>query len=214
MLNFGRVLIGGLVAGLILFLVGFIFWATPLGELAYKTAGDQQGAAVQLALSQNLSQSGTGAYVIPNPTTQQGGVQYSQGPIATVFFNTQGYSPDDMSMILPGLILALVAGVLIAIGLAFGARNANYAERTRLVLFFSLGATIWTILTQPVMNHFGWGYWVYSFIAETVALVLAGLVVARWFLPPPHVAAVAPAPEPQQQPRTESEGVPLRSEQL
>jgi hypothetical protein len=198
MLNFGRVLIGGLVAGLILFVVGFIFWATPLGELAYKTADDQQSAAVQLALSQNLTQTGTGAYVIPNPTTQQGGVQYSQGPIATVYFNTQGYSPDDMSTILPGLILALVAGVLIAVGLAFGARNANFAERARLVLFFSLGATIWTILTQPVMNHFGWGYWIYSFIAETTALVLAGLVVARWFLPHPHVAAPAAAAEPPQ----------------
>ena len=197
MLNFGRVLIGGLVAGLILFVVGFIFWATPLSQLAYATATDQQGAAVQLSLNQNLTERGTGTYIIPNPATAEGAANYARGPIATVHYNTVGYSPDDMSMILPGLILALVSGILIAVGLAFGARNANMGERARLVLFFSLGITVWTLLAQPVMNHFGWGYWIYSFIAQTVGLVLAGLVVTRWFLPHPHVAQLAtPAPAP------------------
>ena len=195
MLNFGRVLIGGLVAGIILFIVGFIFWASPLSELAYNNADDQQGAAVQLALNQNLTERGTGTYVIPNPATAEGAANYARGPIATVHYNTGGYSPDDMSMILPGLIMALVAGMLIAVGLAFGARHATFGERARLVLFFSLGVTVWTLLAQPVFNHHGWGYWIYSFIAETTALALAGLVVARWFLPHPQVAA-ATASEP------------------
>ncbi|MEA3041489.1 MAG: hypothetical protein QOC65_978, partial [Sphingomonadales bacterium] len=56
MLSTGRTLIGGIVAGIILFVTGFIFWATPLGQLAYKTAPDAQGAAVQLSLAQNLTQ--------------------------------------------------------------------------------------------------------------------------------------------------------------
>ena len=193
MLSTGRTLIGGLVAGLVLFVVGFIFWATPLAEFAYKTAGDQQGAAVQLALAQNLSESGTGAYVIPNPTTQQGASNYTAGPIATVHFNTSGYSPEDMSMIVPGLLLALVSGLLLALGLSILAGNRSFADRARLVVFVSLGFSIWTILGQPVFNHFGWGHWIYSFIAETTALVLAGLVIVRWFLPHPR-SAPADAP--------------------
>lgn len=194
MLSTGRTLIGGLVAGLILFVVGFIFWATPLGQLAYKTAPDPQGAAVQLSLAQNLSQTGTGAYVIPSPHTQQGGVRYSQGPIATVHYNSRGYSPDDMGMILPGLVMALVSGILISLGLSYvcgGGRS--YGSAVRLVVFFSVGITLWTILAQPVFNHFGWGYWIYSFVAETTALILAGLVVARWFMAP---ARTAPADAP------------------
>ena len=193
MLSTGRTLVGGIVAGIILFVVGFIFWATPLGGLAYKTAPDAQGAAVQLALAQNLTQTGTGAYIIPAHETAQGAVLYGQGPVAVVHFNTSGYSPDDISMILPGLVMALVSGMLIALGLAVLAGNRNFAERARLVIFLSVGITVWTILAQPIFNHFGWGFWVYSFFAETTALIIAGLVVARWFIP--HTSA-APADAP------------------
>jgi hypothetical protein len=195
MLSTGRILIGGLVAGLILFVVGFIFWATPLHEFAYKNAPDAQGAAIQLSLGQNLSQTGTGTYIIPAPHTQQGGALHSQGPIATVHFNVRGYSPDDMSMILPGFIMAVIAGLLIAFGLAaVGGGGRSFRSTAQLVILFSIGVTVWTLLAQPVFNHYGWGYWIYSFIAETTGLILAGLVVARWFLPHPRSAPdAAPA---------------------
>ncbi len=180
-----RTFIGGLVAGIILFVTGFIFWGTPLGEIPYSKAGEAQNAAVQLALAQNLTETGTGAYIIPAHGAAGGAVLYAQGPIATVHFNTMGYSPDDMSMILPGFLFALVSGLMMAFGLAAvcgGGRS--FSGTARLVILFSLGVTAWTILAQPVFNHFGWGYWVYSFIAESSGLILAGLVIARWFLPP------------------------------
>ena len=191
-----RTLIGGLVGGIILFVVGFIFWATPLGEFAYKTAPDQQGANVQLSMAQNLTPSGTGAYVIPAHNSAAGAANYARGPIAIVHFNTSGYSPDDMSMILPGFIFALVSGLLMAFGLAaVGGGGRSFGSTATLVVLFSVGVTIWTILAQPIFNHFGWGYWVYSFIAETTALILAGLVIARWFLPPARTVAEAPPTE-------------------
>jgi len=194
MLSTGRTLLGGVVAGLILFLVGFVFWATPIHHFAYTDADDARNAAVQLSLAQNLTQSGTGTYVIPAPHTQHGATLYSQGPIATVHYNTNGYSPDDMSMLLPGIVMALISGMLISFALAAvcgGGRS--FSASAQLVILFSVGVTMWTILAQPVFNHFGWGYWVYSFVAETTGLVLAGLVVARWFLPP---ARTAPADAP------------------
>ena len=177
-----RTVIGGIVAGIIIFVVGFIFWATPLGELAYSKADDAQNAAVQASLAQNLTQSGTGTYIIPNHNSAAGAVLYARGPIATVHFNTKGYSPDDMSMILPGFIVALVSGLLIAFGLA-AVGGRSFADLARLVVCFSLGFTVWEYLGSPIFNHYGWGYWIYSFIAESVSLILAGLVVARWFMP-------------------------------
>ena len=49
-----RVVIGSLVGGIAMFIVGFLFWATPLQYLGYSRANDAQNAAVQLSLAQNL----------------------------------------------------------------------------------------------------------------------------------------------------------------
>ena len=177
-----RTLIGGLVGGLVLFVIGFIFWATPLGEIPFKTAGDPQNAAVQTALAQNLTATGTGTYTIPAHKSAQGAVLYAQGPIATVHFNTRGYSPDDMSMVVPGLILALVTGLLFAFGLHAAGAGRRFGELARLVVLVSLAYTSWQFLGSPIFNHYGWGYWIYAFVAESAAWISAGLVVA-WFLP-------------------------------
>jgi hypothetical protein len=195
-----RTAIGGVVAGLILFFVGFVFWATPLAELALSDAGEAESAAVQASLAQNLTGGGTGTYIIPNPKTPQGTTLYGQGPIATVHFNTNGFAVEDMGMVVGGLILAIFSGMLIAFGLAaVGGGGRSFTGVARLVVFFSLGITTWTVLGQPVFNHYGWGYWIYSFVAETTALIVAGLVVAKWFLPrydrPAEARREAPATE-------------------
>jgi len=190
-----RTIIGGLVGGVILFVAGFIFWATPLGEIPYSRATDAQNAAVQLALAQNLTPSGTGAYIIPAHATAQGAVLYAQGPVATVHYNTAGFSPDDMTMLLPGFIAAVIAGLLMAFGLAaLGGGGRSYASTARLVVLLSLAFCVWAFLATPIFNHFGWRYWIYAFFAESVSLILAGLVIARWFLPAPAAAAAQEAP--------------------
>ena len=184
-----RAVLGGLVGGVIMFLVGFIFWATPLGEIAFARTGEPQNAALQIALDQNLRPTGTGAYMIPEPRNSAAGTAlYGQGPIAVVHYTAGGFPTADTGVILSGFITALIAGLLIAFGLA-ASGAASFAARARLVVCFALGITTWTILAQPVFNHFGWGYWIYSFIAESTALILAGLVIARWFVSAPAVAA-------------------------
>ena len=55
-----RTLLGGLLGGLAMYMVGFVFWGTPLSGLAFTGAGDPQSAAIQAALAQNLTASGTG----------------------------------------------------------------------------------------------------------------------------------------------------------
>jgi hypothetical protein len=192
-----RTIIGGLVGGVILFVAGFIFWATPLGELPYNHADDTRSAAIQLALNQNLTPTGTGAYVIPDHRTAQGSIAYGQGPIATVYFNTMGYPTEDMSMLLPGFVMALVAGLLMAFGLAaVGGGGRSFGGTARLVVLISLAFTVWEFLATPIFNHFGWRYWIYAFAAESVSLILAGLVIARWFLPHPKHEAAATADAP------------------
>ena len=186
-----RSFIGGLVAGLVMFVIGFVFWGTPLSGVAFSKANDADSAVVQTALAQSLTRTGTGTYLIPTPSTPQGTVLYGRGPIATVHFNTGGFAANDLSMMLPGLIFALVSGLLMSFGIAAVSRENNFPQIARLVVLFPLGITCWTILAQPVFNNYGWAYWVYFFVSEAVAFILAGLVIARWFVPRESVAAPA-----------------------
>jgi hypothetical protein len=193
-----RTLIGGLVGGVIIFIMGFIFWASPLGAIPFSTSSDSQAAAVQTSLAQNLTPHGTGTYLIPDPRTREGANLYTKGPVATVSYNTAGYSPEDMSALLPGFILACVAGLLIAFGLAsVGGGGRSFGSLARLVVLFTLGFTVWECLTNPIFMHADWRFWIYSFFAESVSFILAGLVIARWFMPHyrPTAAEAPPATE-------------------
>ena len=188
-----RTLLGGLVGGVVMFFMGFIFWATPLGEIPYARASEPNNAALQIALAQALTPTGTGAYLIPEHRNSAAGtVLYGQGPIATVHFSTGGFPPDDTSMLLPGFLFAVASGLLMAFALS-AAGAASFASRARLVVCFALAVMTWTTLAQPVFDHYGWGYWIYSFIAGSTGLILAGLVIARWFVAAPETAVARPA---------------------
>lgn len=188
-----RSLAGGVAAGFILFLLGYLFWQTPLSGLAYKNLPDQQGAAVQQALNENLTPTGTGTYRIPDPNTPQGAILYPKGPIATVDYSTGSFSPTPAATVLPALIIALGAGMLLSFGLGAVAAGRSFGDLSRLVVFAALGFCTWLFLATPVTNHFGWGFWIYAFVAEAISFIAAGLVVARWFVPHGHGAA-APLP--------------------
>jgi hypothetical protein len=184
-----RTLIGGLIGGVVIFIMGFIFWASPLGAIPFSTSGDPQSAAVQTAMAQNLAPHGTGTYLIPDPRTREGANLYTRGPVATVSFNTAGYSPEDMTALLPGFILAVAAGLLIAFGLAAVGGGRSFGDLARLMVLFTLGITAWQCFTNPIFMHSDWRYWTYSFFAESVTFILAGLVIARWFMPHYRTAA-------------------------
>jgi hypothetical protein len=91
-------------------------------------------------------------------------------------------------MIVPGLILALVSGLLFAFGLHAVGAGRRFAETGRLVVCAALAFTAWEYLGSPIFNHYGWGYWIYYFVAEAVAWIAAGMTIA-WFLPRPHADA-------------------------
>jgi hypothetical protein len=183
-----RSVIGGIAAGVIIFVMAFIFWASPLGAIAFTKASDTQAAAIQTSLAQNLTQSGTGTYLIPDPGSREGAALYAKGPVATVSYNTAGYSPEDMSALLPGIILAVATGLLMSFGLAAFGGGRSFAEAARLVVLYTVGIALWECLTNVIFGHSDWKYWIYALIATSVTFIVPGLVIARWFLPA-HAAA-------------------------
>ena len=179
-----KTLLGGVLAGVALYLVGVFFWGTPLSQLAFNRLDDPQVAIAQQALAETLSPTGTGTYLIPAPDTAGGSVLYGKGPIATVHFNTAGFPVVDGGALGAGFLLAIVTGLIIALALgAIGSRVTDFFSRAQVAILFALAGTVYTELGQPIFNHFGWGYWVYLFISNFVGLTIAGLIIARWFLP-------------------------------
>ena len=185
-----KLAIGSFAAAVAMFVTGFIFFATPIGMVAYSSADETQSAAVQAALAANLPQTGT--YMVPDPSTQSGTTLYGQGPVATVFYNSKGFSLSDMSGIGYGFLQELIVCILIAAALStLDRRIPDFASRAKIVILFSVAASAMINLGNPIWLHHDWTYWTYTFIADSAMLIVAGLVIARWFLP---VAAEMPAP--------------------
>ncbi|URW74791.1 hypothetical protein M9980_09415 [Sphingomonas donggukensis] len=179
-----RVALGGILGGIAMWLIGFLFWGTPLSRIALSSLDDASGAALQGALKQHLSAGGAGAYPVPWPGTDVGTTLYGQGPSAMVFYHPGGLPVVDSSALIGGLVLAVVCSLLIGIALyALRERVTTFADRMKVVVWFVLAATLWTEIGQPVFNHMPWTYFVYLWVSDVVALVAAGAVIARWFLP-------------------------------
>jgi hypothetical protein len=192
-----KLAIGAFAAAVAMFITGFIFFATPLGMIAYSSANETQTAAVQAALGANLPQTGT--YMVPDPSTQSGTTLYGQGPVATVHYNSMGFSLSDMSGIGWGFLQELIVCLILAGALShLDRRIPDFASRARIVVLFSVAASGMINLGNPVWLHHDWSYWVYCFVADAAMLIAAGLVIARWFLP---VAAEMPMPSVVQQPQ-------------
>jgi hypothetical protein len=185
-----KLAVGAFAAAIAMFVTGFIFFATPLGQIAYAGAEETQSTAVQAALAANLPKTGT--YMVPDPSTQSGTTLYGQGPVATVHYNSKGFSLSDMSAIGYGFVQELIVCIFLAAALStLDRRIPDFASRARIVVLFSIAASALSNLGNPIWWHHDWAYWTYNFVAESVMLSVAGLVIARWFLP---VAAEMPAP--------------------
>lgn len=172
-----KTLLGGLIGGVAMYLIGFIFWGTPLSALAFHRAESAAGSNLQAALAQALTASGTGVYVIPDPATAQGTILYGKGPVATVFYNNSGFPVTDAGALIGGLILALVVGIVIALMLRIV--SGDLAGRARATVLFALAAVLWLHIGQAVFNHAPWGYILYLAFSDFAALVAAGLVAAK-----------------------------------
>jgi hypothetical protein len=177
-----RVLIGSIVAAVTMFILGFIFYATPLASMHVDALDNAQAATVQQTLAANVPSTGT--YVVPDPGTSEQTVMYGQGPIATIHYNSGGFATTDAGALIGGLVLDFFAALLIGAALlGIDRRVPDFASRAKLVLLFSAAASAYMHLIEPIMYHHDWVHFIYLFIADFITLSAAGLVIARWFLP-------------------------------
>jgi hypothetical protein len=184
-----RILIGSVLGGLAQWLVGALFWGTPLAKIVFRVAGDTENAAVQQALAQYLAPTGTGTYYIPWPDSAGGTVLHGKGPVALIQFNTSGFPVMDGTALVEGLILSIISILLIGLALhAIGGRVQDFASRAKLVLLFAVATTLYFTIAQPVFNYYmPWPYFIYLALSQVLGLIVGGLVLVRWFMPAPAV---------------------------
>lgn len=178
-----RIVIGSILGGVLQFLLGFLFWGTPLSRIAFSVASDAQNATLQATLAQNLA--ATGTYFVPWPDTAQGTVLHGKGPVALIFFNTHGFPQMMPSALIGGLILSIVSMLLLGLALhTIAARVPDFASRAKIVIFAAIAIVGYSILGQPIYNFYmPWGYWIYLAVSLLVGFIAGGLVLARWFVP-------------------------------
>lgn len=182
----GRVVVGAAVAAIAMFLIGFIFFGTPLMKLGMASLGDTEAAAVQQTLAANLPRTGT--YSVPSVDTQAQTNMFSQGPIATVHYNTGGFAAMDTTALVGGLVLNFIVALLIGLALnAVAGRVADLGSRVRVAAIIAVAASAFTHLGEPIYFHHDWGYFIYVFVADSLMLAAAGFILA-WFLPSARVA--------------------------
>src|SRR3712207_5773207 len=100
---------------------------------------------------------------------------YSQGPVATVHYNSRGFAVASPDAMIAGFVHMLVVTVLMALGLYRLSRSVTvFADQLWLLGLGVVGATIFIRLGQPIWYHQDWPYAIYSFIADTISLGVAG----------------------------------------
>ncbi len=186
-----RVIIGAAAAAIAMFFIGFIFFATPLAKLGTANLEDAPAAAVQQALAANLPKTGT--YSIPSVDTQAQTNMFSQGPIATVHYNTGGFAAMDTAALVGGLVFNFVVALLIGAALiGIDGRVPDFGSRARVAVLIAVAGAAFCHLGEPIYWHHDWPHHVYVFVADAAMLAAAGLILA-WFLP---AARAAPADAP------------------
>ena len=178
----GRVIFGAIPAAIAMFLIGFIWYATPLAKLGLASLDNAQAAAVQQSMAANLP--GTGTYAVPGVDTAEQTSMFSQGPIATIHYNSGGFAAMDPGALVGGLVFYFVIALLLGLALiGIDRRVPDFPSRAKLVVIFAVAASAFMHLSEPIFYHHDWPHFLYLFVGDALMLSAAGLIIARWFLP-------------------------------
>lgn len=173
-----RLMIGSLVAAIAMFMLGFVFYGTPLFNLGWVEAAPEAQASIQAAL-RVLPRTGT--YVIPSGETPAAIAAYAAGPVAQIAYNERGFAMVDPGSLAGGYVhmavsVFLLGCVLLTVPATF------FAARARLVIGVAAVAVVYLHIAGPVWYHTDWRNALYKAVADFVVLTAGGLIVARWFV--------------------------------
>lgn len=178
-----RVILGAVLAAVVMFMWGFIFWAVlPVSNAVFKRLPDEE--AVTAALASHIPQ--TGVYYFPywdqadDEATQQAGMEkHARGPIGQVMFVREGVNPMAPATMIIGFIQMLVSTLLAGFMLrAWG--PASFMGRVAFVTTLGLFAVVTISVSKVTWFHHPWPTAALDGAYYVAAWLLAGLVLAAF----------------------------------
>ena len=163
--------LGSLAAAVVMFVLGFIFFAA-LGGMLYDPLAEETAAAVQAALGNTLP--ATGTYMVPagSDILNDGRRAAHEG------FLAGGVPAFPMELVM-GFVHFLLTALLI--GYALTSVGGDFGRQARVVFWFALAASAFMRLGEPMWLGASWRPALYVFVADAVIIIAGGLVLARWF---------------------------------
>jgi len=176
-----RILIGSLLAAVVLFVWGFLFWGlSGVANAVMDPVPDE--AALSQKLSEALPKSGV--YVLPYPPSQPSDEflkRHEAGPLAQIFYRREGLNPMSGGVFGAGFVHMLVSVLVMAFALNLALpATSSYGARVKLVIVAGLAGAIYSNLGKPIWWHHVWDYHLLEFVYDFTSWVLAGLVLARF----------------------------------
>lgn len=172
----GRLLIGGLLGGIILFAWSAISWMV-LPWHMQTMHGFKDEAAIIQAVKANATE--TGVYFLPLQG-QHADVTQVQAPGPMV---VAAVSQEGMTSMVPSLIRGLIAAIIAALLVTWMVMRTNlgYLGRVGFIMIFAIAGSVFT--------HFAYWNW-FHFAADFTLVEIADVLIA-WFLAGLVIAAVA-----------------------
>lgn len=179
-----RITIGSFVAAAAMFVIGFVFFATPLANLHVDGLEDGEAAAVQASLAENIGEAGPAAILVPFPESEAQQRLYLDGPTAMIHYNPSGFAIGDPGSMVGGFVHMLISAFILGGALyALSAHVADFRPRMAIAALFALSAGVFMHLGTPIWWHQSWLHHGYVFVADVTMLLAAAFIFARWFLP-------------------------------
>lgn len=177
-----RLILGSLVAAVVVFLWGFLYWNVfPFRTAATLPIPDEPALAQAL---QALPESGT--YEVPDLHAGQADEELigrlGQGPIALVMLRREGVEWPNPATFIGGFLHMLVTALLIGAALRM-ANLASFGARFGLAFVAGLAAAIFANLGEPIWFYHPWGYHVLQAGYDLTIWALIGLVMAKFVRP-------------------------------
>jgi hypothetical protein len=180
-----RIVIAGILAGLVLFFWGFVsHMFLPLGDLGREMPKNED--AVLAVLKENLVEEGY--YVVPGISEEQYedaaameafGAKGLASPNAVILYQPVG---RDSTRMAPQLLLELLTNLLSAILAAWVVSLAGVGFVRRVVMATSLGLFAWLVVSVPYWNwyRFPLGMTLGNLSTSVLGWFFAGLPMAWW----------------------------------
>jgi len=185
-----KLLIAGIVGGIILFLWGWLSWSVlPIHTSSMRNIGNED--AVVSSMHINMDQKGVYAFPAMPSTHDQAAMdewaqKYQQGPVGMIIYNPEGGEPVMSSQMIIGIIISILSSLMAA---WFLSRSTAVGSTYILRVAYCGMLGVFVSFVSHLVN---WNWMGYP-IDYTIAWIMDAVI--GWILAGIGIAAIIKAPK-------------------